>query len=137
MLPDKCVLLAAGRREKAGRTCAGFAASWIRPAQYECHWAGLETVRALPSASAVVDLKLTGNSGLSIVSGMRSARPDGHGIIITGHCNIPTAVSAEELGASDDLTRLGDADDVTIALLTPRGPMTPLPHHPMELDVKG
>jgi ActR/RegA family two-component response regulator len=68
---------------------------------------------------------------------MRSARPDGHSIIMTGHSYIPTAVSAEELGASDDLTRLVDADDVTVALLTPRGSMTPLPHHPMELDVKG
>ena len=65
---------------------------------------GLEMVRAFPPAFAVVDLRLTDGSGLSIVSAMRSARPDSHSIIMTGYGNIPTAVSAAKLGANDYLT---------------------------------
>jgi len=97
---------------------------------------GLEMVRAFPPAFAVVDLRLTDGSGLSIVSAMRSARPDSHSIIMTGYGNIPTAVSAAKLGANDYLTKPVDADEITDALLTPRGSVTPPPDNPMELDEK-
>jgi two-component system response regulator RegA len=98
--------------------------------------AGLEMVRALPPAFAVVDLRLTDGSGLSIVAEMRAARPDSRSIIMTGYGNIPTAVSAAKLGANDYLTKPVDADEITDALLTPRGSVTPPPDHPMELDEK-
>lgn len=95
---------------------------------------GLETVRAFPLAFAVVDLRLTDGSGLSIVSAMRTACPDSHSIITTGYGNIPTAVSAAKLSANDYLTKPVDADEITDALLTPRGSVTPPPDNPMELD---
>jgi two-component system response regulator RegA len=98
--------------------------------------AGLEMVRSFPPAFAVVDLRLVDGSGLSIVSEMRAARPDSRSIIITGYGNIPTAVIAAKLGANDYLTKPVDADEITDALLTPRGSVTPPPDHPMELDEK-
>ena len=97
---------------------------------------GLEMVRASPPAFAVVDLRLADGSGLSIVSEMRAARPAGRSIVMTGYGNLPTAVSAAKLGANDYLTKPVDADEITDALLTPRGSMSPPPDHPMQLDEK-
>ncbi len=97
---------------------------------------GLEIVRASPPAFAVVDLRLADGSGLAIVSEMRAARPDSRCIVMTGYGNIPTAVSAAKLGADDYLTKPVDADEITDALLTPRGSITPPPAHPMALDEK-
>jgi two-component system response regulator RegA len=101
-----------------------------------CIETGLEMVRASPPAFAVVDLRLTDGSGLSIVSEMRSARPDSRSIVMTGYGNIATAVSAAKLGANDYITKPVDADEITDALLTPHGSVTPPPAQPMELDEK-
>lgn len=98
--------------------------------------AGLDLVRASPPAFAVVDLRLADGSGLAIVSELSAVRPDSRCIIMTGYGNIATAVSAAKLGANDYLTKPADADEITDALLTPRGSVTPPPAHPMTLGDK-
>lgn len=97
---------------------------------------GLELVKEAPPAFAVVDLRLADGSGLEIVSEMRVARPDSRTIVMSGYGNIPTAVSAAKLGADDYLPKPVDADEITDALLTPRGSKAPPPDHPIELDEK-
>ena len=96
----------------------------------------LEMVRASPPAFAVVDLRLADGSGLSIVSQISEARPDSRVIVVTGYGNIPTAVSAAKLGACDYLPKPVDADEITDALLAPRGSMAPPPDHPMPVEDK-
>lgn len=97
---------------------------------------GLGMVRASPPAFAVVDLRLADGSGLSIVSLISAARPDSRVIVVTGYGNISTVVSAVKLGACDYLPKPVDADEITDALLAPRGAMAPPPDHPMAVDEK-
>lgn len=66
---------------------------------------------------AVVDLKLPGDSGLSVVA-MLAARASAPAIVVlTGYASIATAVEAVRLGARHYLAKPADADEVLAALL--------------------
>ena len=136
MLNDKSLLLAEDDQILLSRLAVALQARGFTVRTANSIETGLEMVRASPPAFAVVDLRLTDGSGLSIVSAMRSVRPDSRSIIMTGYGNIPTAVSAAKLGANDYLTKPVDADEITDALLTPSGSVTPPPDHPMDLGEK-
>ena len=135
-LDDKSLLLVEDDAILLARLAAALQARRFAVRSANSIETGLEMVRASPPAFAVVDLRLADGSGLSIVSEIRAARPDSRVIVVTGYGNIPTAVSAARLGANDYLTKPVDIDEITVALLTPRGSMTPAPDHPMALDEK-
>ena len=65
--------------------------------------AGVASVRAMPPAFAVVDLRLGDGNGLTIIESIREKRPDARIIVLTGYGNIATAVTAVKLGAVDYL----------------------------------
>jgi two-component system response regulator RegA len=65
---------------------------------------------------AVVDLRLNGESGLSVVRDLRAQAPDLAVVVITGYGSIATAKEALKLGAVDYLTKPTDAVEVEQAL---------------------
>lgn len=65
---------------------------------------------------ALVDLKLAGGNGISVVAGLREACPGCRSVILTAYGNIPSAVAAIKAGALDCLPKPSDADDIAIVL---------------------
>ena len=94
---------------------------------------GLEIVRNDPPAFAVVDMRLEGGNGLTVIEALAEARPDARAIVLTGYGNLATAVSAVKLGAIDYLAKPADADDVVSALMA-KGQKAAPPENPMSAD---
>ena len=65
----------------------------------------------------VVDLNLSGQSGLQLIRPTRAAHPDARIVVLTGYASIPTAVDAIKLGADQYLAKPVDVDTVVRALL--------------------
>lgn len=81
--------------------------------------ASLEAVTALlPTARpthAVVDLKLGGESGLTVVRHLHEQDPDLLIVVLTGFASIATAVEAIKLGACNYLVKPANTDDIEAA----------------------
>lgn len=66
---------------------------------------------------ALVDMRLNGASGLSVVEHLKSISPDCRIVILTGYGSISTAVEAIKLGAINYLTKPADIEKIEYALL--------------------
>lgn len=87
--------------------------------------AALEQVRRHaepPFDAAVIDLRMPGGSGLSLIPRLLSLVPDLSIVLLTGYGSISTAVDAVRLGAVDVLQKPADADMVLAAFVRPTGP---------------
>ncbi|MBN9663354.1 MAG: response regulator [Acidobacteria bacterium] len=65
-----------------------------------------------PLQMAIVDLRLTGESGLEIVAGLRERQPGAFLLMLTGYGSIATALQATKLGADHYLSKPADADQI-------------------------
>jgi len=65
---------------------------------------------------ATVDLKMEGNSGLSLIPLLKAANPSMRILMLTGYASIVTAVEAIKLGATQYLPKPADADQILAAL---------------------
>lgn len=63
----------------------------------------------------VVDLKMPGTDGITLMQEMRTRAPMIDFIMITGHASIKGAVEAIRMGASDYITKPFDRDDILLA----------------------
>ncbi|MEX1115240.1 MAG: response regulator [Akkermansiaceae bacterium] len=83
---------------------------------------GLEEVEALLQQFspdyAVLDLRLEGESGLSLARVLRERLPEIRILILTGYGSITTAVDAMRLGAADYLSKPADTDQIEAALFS-------------------
>ena len=61
---------------------------------------------------AVVDLRMTGPSGLECVKGLHAASPDMKIVVLTGYASIATAVEAVKLGACHYLAKPANVEDI-------------------------
>ena len=95
---------------------------------------GVDIVRKTPPAYAVLDMKLEDGTGLSLVSELRSKRPDCRIVMLTGFGNIATAVAAVKVGALDYLPKPADPDSLASALRHTGDGMPPPPQDPMSAD---
>ncbi len=95
---------------------------------------GLQLIRELPPAFAIVDMRLDDGNGLDVIAELARQRTNARAVVLTGYGNIATAVSAVKLGAVDYLAKPADADEVTDALLAPPNAMAPPPENPMSAD---
>ena len=77
----------------------------------------LALVREKAPDSAVLDLKLGAENGLSLIPQLLAARPTLRILLLTGYASIATAVEAIKRGAHDYLAKPVDADQVAQALL--------------------
>jgi two-component system response regulator RegA len=81
--------------------------------------AGLEELRAIlekqSPTHAVVDLKLSGGSGLTCVEVLHKHNPEILIVVLTGFASIATAVEAIKLGACHYLAKPSNTDDIEAA----------------------
>ena len=73
---------------------------------------------------AVIDLKMPGQSGLTLLSALKIAHADMRILVLTGYASITTAVEAIKLGATHYLAKPVDAEDVINALYKTSGDPT-------------
>jgi two-component system, response regulator RegA len=67
-------------------------------------------------AFAVLDLRMPGPSGLSLIGPVRELAPNARVVVLTGYGSITSAVDALRAGAHDYLSKPVDADQVIAAL---------------------
>ena len=96
-------------------------ATAIRDRGYEVRTAGSaeEALREAAKDSpemAVVDLKMTGGSGLDVLRELRRQDPSTRVLMLTGYGSIATAVEAVREGAVGYLPKPADADEILAAL---------------------
>ena len=68
-----------------------------------------------PPEYAVVDLKMSGASGLTLVQAMHQLDPATRIVMLTGYASIATAVEAIKLGATQYLSKPANADEIVAA----------------------
>ena len=73
---------------------------------------GVAVFRSNPTELAVVDLRMPGRTGLTIISDLKAIRPDVQVVILSGFGSIATAIDAIRLGAANFLPKPADADDI-------------------------
>ena len=71
---------------------------------------------AFQPEAIVLDLKMPGASGLSLLPQIKESLPEVRIVVLTGYGSIATAIEAVKLGASDYLTKPADANQVEAAL---------------------
>jgi two-component system response regulator RegA len=74
-----------------------------------------------PPEYAVVDLKMPGDSGLTLVRRLNTLEPATRIVVLTGYASISTAVEAIKLGATHYLAKPVDADEVVAAFSKAEG----------------
>ena len=84
---------------------------------------------------ALVDLKMPGDSGLTLVRRLHDMEPATRIVVLTGYASISTAVEAIKLGATHYLAKPVDADDVVAAFSKCEGDAdTPVAPSPLSID---
>ncbi len=132
-LPDKTVLVLdddAPLRTRLGRALES---RGFEPTLVSGVAEALAYLKTSAPAFAVVDMRLEGGNGLSVVEALHAARPDARAVMLTGYGNIASAVAAVKAGAVDYLPKPADADDVVRALLAREDGPAP-PENPMSAD---
>ena len=77
--------------------------------------AALEAIRDSIPEYAVIDLKMSDQSGLTLVSSLKARDERTKIVVLTGYASIATAVEAIKLGAAYYLSKPADADDIVAA----------------------
>lgn len=72
----------------------------------------VEVFRTDPTDLAVVDLRMPGRTGLTVIPDLKAIRPDVQVLILSGFGSIATAIDAIRLGAVNFLPKPADADDI-------------------------
>jgi two-component system, response regulator RegA len=98
------------------------------------HESALSAMASAPPECAVVDLKLPGNSGLSLVRKLLDGDARTRIVVLTGYGSIATAMEAAKLGVHAYLTKPADADDIAVALRSDGGAFSaPAPEKPLSV----
>ncbi len=74
-----------------------------------------ELAREEPPEFVVLDLKMPGESGLTLVQRLKALDSHTRIVILTGYASVATAVEAIKLGATHYLTKPTDADEIVQA----------------------
>lgn len=82
---------------------------------------------------AVVDLRMPGTSGLSVVQTLKEIDPTTNVVVLTGYGSIATALEAVRLGATHYLTKPADVDDLLQAFARAEVPPDAPPAVPNEV----
>jgi two-component system response regulator RegA len=75
----------------------------------------VEVFRRNPTELAVVDLRMPGRPGVSLIADLKEIRPDVQILILSGFGSIATAIDAVKLGAVNFLPKPADVDDILSA----------------------
>ncbi|MFY7873858.1 MAG: response regulator transcription factor [Pirellula sp.] len=77
----------------------------------------VEVFRAAPTDLAVVDLRMPGRTGLSVIADLKAIHENVQVLILSGFGSIATAIDAIRLGAVNFLPKPADADDILSAFI--------------------
>jgi two-component system, response regulator RegA len=77
----------------------------------------VEVFKLNPTDLAVVDLRMPGRTGLTLISDLKAVRQDVQILILSGFGSIATAIDAIRLGAVNFLPKPADADDILSAFM--------------------
>ncbi len=95
----------------------------------------IELATDQPPEYAVVDLKMPGDSGLTLIEKLIELDAETRIVMLTGYASIATAVEAIKLGATHYLAKPVDADDVVAALHRTAGDSSlPVSGEPLSVD---
>ena len=84
---------------------------------------------------AVIDLKMPGDSGLTLIPRLKSLSDSMRIVVLTGYASVTTAVEAIKLGATHYLAKPVDADQVLAAFGRATGdPQQPVAEHPLSVE---
>ncbi len=86
--------------------------------------------QANPPEYAVVDLKMSGLPGLTLVKVLHELDPNTRIVMLTGYASITTAVEAIKLGATQYLSKPANADEIVAAFSHLPGDSAPLKIQP-------
>ncbi len=75
----------------------------------------LPLARINPPKYAVVDLKMDGASGLTLIQALHELDPAMRIVVLTGYASIATAVEAVKLGATQYLSKPANTDEIVAA----------------------
>ena len=81
----------------------------------------LAQAKATPPDFAVVDLKMPGQSGLTLIPTLKQLNPAMRILVLTGYASITTAIEAIKRGATHYLAKPVDAEEVIQALEKTQG----------------
>lgn len=76
---------------------------------------GLWMILEQNPAMAVIDLKMSGKSGMELIAAAREANQKIQMVVLTGYGSIATATEAMRMGARDYLIKPADVDDILSA----------------------
>ncbi len=96
--------------------------------------AALPLARANPPEYAVIDLKMSGASGLVLVQTLHELDPATRIVMLTGYASIATAVEAIKLGATQYLSKPANADEIVAAFGHSANAAAPLETHPATVE---
>ena len=85
------------------------------------HVSALDAAREESPELALVDLRLPGESGLTVIRELKELDPSTVVVVLTGYGSIATAVESIKLGAASYLTKPADADQIVAAFDGPAG----------------
>ncbi len=85
---------------------------------------GVQIIAQIKPAYAIVDLKMSGKSGLELIKTGIRHHPDLSIVVLTGYGSIATAMDAIKLGATGYLTKPTDIDDILKTLVEDEKPRT-------------
>ncbi len=79
-----------------------------------------------PPEFAIVDLKMSGVPGLTLVKCLHELDPNTRIVVLTGYASITTAVEAIKLGATQYLAKPANADEIVAAFMHSANSNTPI-----------
>ncbi|MCB5190399.1 response regulator transcription factor [Methylobacillus arboreus] len=101
---------------------------------HNVHDATAMTIQEAPEY-AVVDLKMPGDSGLTLVKHLKQIDGQTRIVVLTGYASIATAVEAVKLGATHYLAKPADADQILAAFERIEGdPDAPVPDNALSVN---
>ncbi len=124
---DARILLVDDDDRLRGRLAVALEDRGYRVFQANCVTAAMAVVPDAPT-HAVLDLKMPGGSGLTLIEPLLVALPELRIVVLTGYGSIATTVDAIRLGAVNYLSKPADADMVLAAFV--RGDDAPLAEAP-------
>lgn len=98
--------------------------------------AALSSARQNPSARVVLDLNLSGASGLTLIPQLLRINPECRIVVLTGYASIATAVDAVKLGAIQYLAKPVDVTAIIAAFedAAPEGAATAVTAKPLSVE---
>lgn len=76
----------------------------------------LERLAATPYDAVLTDIAMAGMNGLDLLACAKAADPDVCVILMTGYCDVSTAIAALRAGAEDYLPKPFDYDEILLRL---------------------